>query len=109
MKEKRVMDKENDSKRTTYFLVIVAFVFGFLILRLCQLQILNGEAYREKAVRNSLKQNVVKATRGKIYDVNGEILADNTTGYKIVHLQTRVMSNLEKKILLEMYKNDRSI
>ena len=108
MKAKRVMDTEGDDKRLKYFLFIVGAIFLLLILRLFYLQILNGEIYKEKAVKNSLRENVVKASRGKIYDVNGKILANNSTGYKIIHLQTKTISIEEKEILENMYKSDRT-
>lgn len=107
MAEKRLMDKENDSNRSVQFIIIVAILFFILILRLFVLQVINGEYYREKAVKNSLKEKVVKASRGKIYDVNGNILADNVTGYKIIHTDTKPMSSKEKEILLEMYDNNK--
>lgn len=108
MKAKRVMDTEGDDKRLRYFLFIVGAIFLLLISRLFYLQILNGETYREKAIRNSLRENVVKASRGKIYDVNGKILADNSTGYKIIHLQTKTISSDEKTILSDMYNNKKT-
>lgn len=109
MKARRVMDTEGEGKRITYFLFIVGCIFLLLILRLFYLQILNGDMYREKAMKNSLRENVIKAARGKIYDVNGQILADNVTGYKIIHLQTKTMSLEEKNILLQMNGNNKSM
>ena len=64
MKAKRVMDTEDEGKRTTYFIFIVGAIFLLLILRLFYLQILNGDMYREKAVKNSLRENIVKASKG---------------------------------------------
>lgn len=107
MKAKRVMDTEDEGKRTTYFIFIVGAIFLLLILRLFYLQILNGDMYREKAVKNSLRENIVKASRGKIYDRNGVVLADNSTGYKIIHFDTKTMSVEEKNILKQMFLNDK--
>lgn len=105
MKVKREIDKEDEGKRVGYFSIILVIVFLVFILKLTYLQIINGEEYRERAVRNSLRTNTLKAVRGKIYDVNGKILADNTTGYKIIHKFTKSISEYEKKILIEMQKN----
>lgn len=105
MKVKREIDKEDEGKRVGYFSLILVIVFLVFISKLTYLQIINGEGYRERAVRNSLRTNTVKAVRGKIYDVNGKILADNTTGYKIIHKFTKSISESEKKILIEMQKN----
>ena len=105
MKVKREIDKEDEGKRVGYFSLILVIVFLVFISKLTYLQIIKGEGYRERAVRNSLRTNTVKAVRGKIYDVNGKILADNTTGYKIIHKFTKSISESEKKILIEMQKN----
>ncbi|WP_068268543.1 penicillin-binding protein 2 [Caviibacter abscessus] len=102
MKVKREIDKEDEGKRVKYFSIIIVFIFLVLIGTLYYLQIINGDSYRDRAVRNSLRTNVVKATRGKIYDVKGHILADNATGYKIIHKFTKSISESEKKLLLSM-------
>ena len=105
MKVKREIDKEDEGKRVGYFLIILLIVFLVFISKLTYLQIIKGEGYRERAVRNSLRTNTLKAVRGKIYDVNGKILADNTTGYKLIHKFTKSISETEKKLLIEMQKN----
>lgn len=107
MREKREIDKE-DKKRISYFSIIIGVIFLLLLSRLYYLQILNGNSYKEKAVRNSLRNNIIKATRGKIYDVNGVVVADNSTGYKIIHRFTRSISANEKNLLLEMFKNGKN-
>lgn len=102
MKVKREIDKEDEGKRVKYFSVIIVFIFLVLIGTLYYLQIINGDSYRDRAVKNSLRTNIVKASRGKIYDWKGHILADNATGYKIIHRFTKSISESEKKILTFM-------
>lgn len=108
MKVKREIDKEDEGKRVKYFSIIIVFIFLVLIGTLYYLQIINGDNYRDRAVRNSLRTNIIKATRGKIYDVKGHILADNATGYKIVHKFTKTISETEKKLLIAM-QADRNV
>lgn len=105
MNLKRDIDKEDEGKRGFYFLILVALIFSLLVARLFYLQILQGDKYKEMAFRNSLRINVVKSARGKIYDVNGEILADNITGYKIIYRYTKNITSADKEELLKMYIN----
>lgn len=49
-----------------------------------------------------MRENIVKAPRGRIYDVNGNILADNKTGYKIIHKFTPTISLNERNILEQL-------
>jgi penicillin-binding protein 2 len=67
------------------------FVYGFLIsvgvifvLRLFNLQILNGKTYVLQAESNRTENISLAAPRGIIYDRNGTILARNVASYSIV-------------------------
>ncbi len=61
--------------------VMMGLVFAFLLLRLLQLQILEGTSPDE--ARN-LTELEVEAARGLIYARNGELLARNAPGYQVV-------------------------
>jgi penicillin-binding protein 2 len=67
------------------------FVYGILVsvgvifvLRLFNLQILNGKSYVLQAESNRTQTISVPAPRGIIYDRNGTILARNIASYSIV-------------------------
>lgn len=107
MNLKREIDEEKEGKRYTSFILIVIFVFSLLIARLFYLQILNGDFYDKKAVRNSFREEIIKAIRGKIYDKNGKLLADNLTGYKLVYRNTPDISKKDRDILLELEQNEK--
>ena len=72
------------------------------ILKLFTLQILDASTYEEKALKNRIRTNVVKAARGEIYDREGKLLAKNTTGYQLVHYDTKNLSSSEISILREI-------
>ena len=55
-------------------------VLGF---RMAVLTIVQGEGYREIADIKRIKDIPVKAPRGKIYDRNGVLLADNITSFTV--------------------------
>lgn len=99
----RNLDREDKNKRTFSFMFLVSILFLLLISRLYYLQILKSEEYANKAARNSLRTNVLKPVRGKIYDKNGEILVSNTTGYHLIHKESQNISDKELEILKSMY------
>lgn len=70
------------------FVVMVLFLvlFGILIYRLFDLQIVNGEKYQESFTYKSVKTVAVKATRGNIYDCNGKLLAYNEASYTLSYI-----------------------
>ena len=63
---------------------IVFFVLTFVLLyRLYTLQIVNGASYRETFSMQTTKTRTVSATRGNIYDRNGNILATSALSYSL--------------------------
>ena len=70
------------------FVVTVLFLvlFGILIYRLFDLQIVNGEKYQESFTYKSVKTVAVKATSGNIYDCNGKLLAYNEASYTLSYI-----------------------
>ncbi|MGI5936570.1 MAG: penicillin-binding transpeptidase domain-containing protein [Oscillospiraceae bacterium] len=63
--------------RRTLFLLIVCGIVAFIVLaaKLFQIQILQHEKYESLAVEQQVRETVVKANRGTIYDRNMKILA----------------------------------
>ncbi len=73
---------------TLFFLVL----FGVLVYRLFDLQIVNGAKYQDNFTYKSQKTISVKSTRGDIYDCNGKLLAYNESSYNVSYANA---SNLE--------------
>ncbi len=96
----REIDKEERSPRFIAFLIGVGVVFSLLIARLFFLQILNATLYEAKALKNRIRTNIVKATRGEIYDREGKLLAKNVTGYQLIHYDTKPLTSEDIKILV---------
>lgn len=61
-------------------IVLLLVVLGF---RMAVLTIVQGEDYRQMADVKKIKDIPVKAPRGKIYDRNGVLLADNITSFTV--------------------------
>lgn len=83
-------DKEHEKRMFTrrfnfiFFLIFVLFVT--LVLRLAFLQLVEGEKYVRAASQLSVKSFQTKATRGWIFDRNGEVLVNNKPVYTVTFL-----------------------
>jgi penicillin-binding protein 2 len=66
------------------FLIFVLAAFGVLTAQLYNLQVVQGETYRELADANRFRLAQIPAARGVIYDRNGELLVRNRPVYNVV-------------------------
>lgn len=62
---------------------VVAVVFVGLVVRLCQIQILEGDHYARRAERNFVDVVDVEAPRGRVFAAGGEPLATNRPAYTL--------------------------
>lgn len=71
--------KVHTFQKEKYTHVFGAFILGFTLLagRLCYLMIFRSEELSKKALNIEQRERTIKAARGKIYDRNGIVLADN--------------------------------
>ena len=71
----------------TFFIIIL---FGATIFRLFSMQITSFASYQEKADRNHLRTTPIFAHRGTISDVNGNLLAWNSSKGELYEIPDRV-------------------
>ncbi len=64
--------------------ILIGTIFGFFLLRLFDIQILQGSDYIAQANENRTKVINEPAVRGTIYDRNGYVLAQNVPSYNVV-------------------------
>ncbi|HVV83130.1 MAG TPA: penicillin-binding protein 2 [Kofleriaceae bacterium] len=69
--------------RLRWVVLVLLFVFGALIVRLWQLQILRGDSYFQLTVQNVVKERYLPSIRGKILDRHGVPLAENRPAFNI--------------------------
>jgi len=69
--------------RLQAFVIIGALIFGSLIIRLFQLQILEGVHFARRAEQNFIDTIDVEAPRGRIFDGKGQPLATNHATYAL--------------------------
>jgi len=64
--------------------ILIGTVFGFYMLRLFDIQILQGQAFLAQADENRTEIIREPAVRGTIFDRNGIVLAENVAAYNVV-------------------------
>ena len=64
------------------FYILLIFSLWLLAIRLFDLTIVKGGYYRELSEGNRVKEQVLRAPRGIIYDRHGQVLARNTPVYR---------------------------
>lgn len=71
------------SSRIIYLLVFYSVLFGILIYRIFDMQIIRGEDYINNFEMKQKKERFIDAARGNIYDCNGVLLAYNKLAYSV--------------------------
>jgi penicillin-binding protein 2 len=69
--------------RVGVLLLIALVLFGVLAFRLWFLQILSGDEFVAYAKDNRVREVVVEAPRGVVYDRNGQIVVENRAGLSV--------------------------
>ena len=98
----RELDKEEKNPRYIAFIAVVGIAFLILVSKLFTSQVLNAAVYEERALQNRIRTNVVKATRGQIFDREGKLLAKNITGYQLIHTDTKPLTPKDMEILNQL-------
>lgn len=83
--------------RLVPMVLVFIILFSVLISRLFSLQIINGESYKTTLAESVKKTTSVSATRGRIFDKNGVLLAYNELGYAVVISDSGVYKNNKTK------------
>ena len=71
--------------KSRFLPLIMAFILLFVIIitRLFNLQIVNGDTYAQSVSDSQEKTMSVPATRGRIFDRNGNLLAYNDLAFSV--------------------------
>jgi penicillin-binding protein 2 len=73
-----------ESWRLAVVYLIIVFAFSSLLMRMINLQVIEGNRWTTSAVDNYTNEVSVPAPRGIIYDRNGYVLARNVASYNVV-------------------------
>ncbi|MCF8242056.1 MAG: penicillin-binding protein 2 [Melioribacteraceae bacterium] len=73
---------DTDLRKKILFFIIIGFFF-VLVFQLYQMQILENISYSEKSSENSVKEYLINAPRGTIFDRNFNVLVSNKPIYTV--------------------------
>jgi len=86
--------------RMLSLIAVLTIIFIALVVRLFNLQIINGESYYEQSKKRTSATVTQKAPRGEIMDRNGMLLVSNREGYSVFLQKTLCTTEeLNKKML----------
>lgn len=80
-----------------WFLIATALVMVGLFGQLFQLQVVQGARNQALADGNRIRQNVIRAPRGAIYDSTGTLLARNVANFDLVVYPARLPKKPEER------------
>lgn len=83
--------------------VLVIIITGVFIARLIELQIVQGERFREETITRITTTGTIHASRGNIYDRNGVPIAGNRMGFAVDYVDVRMPNAEKNEMLLELY------
>jgi len=99
--------------------LIVAFFFALVFLRLCYFQIIKGSQYAELSTNNRIRHTALPAPRGHILSIDNQTLVDNIPSFDLMLIPQDVdtldallndlssLLSVNKEVLEEQIKNKR--
>lgn len=100
------MNRFNKNARIAFIIFVVAVLFLLCIVRLINLQIINGENYRKVSEAKLHTSMTIKAPRGNIVDRHGEILVTNRSGFSVsikdVGLSRKELADMLHKLVVTL-------
>jgi penicillin-binding protein 2 len=88
--------------RKNIFMAIVGLVALAFVGRLVQLQLIEGQEYRQKSEAQGIKRNVREPNRGAIYDRYGRLLVGNVPAYSISVVPNKLTPEVKWKLATVM-------
>ena len=89
-------------KRLVWALRLMILVFALLIARLVKIQLIDGDELEQRAISQQTKNTTLSATRGKILDSTGVVLARNATAYKVVLWPNNIKKAERERVAKEL-------
>lgn len=88
--------------RFTILIILVCLVGIILVGQLFNLQIVNGESYREQSEKRLTRESETYAPRGEIYDRYGKLLVTSEAAYILQLYRTKITSEELNVVLLKV-------
>ncbi len=95
------MEGKKSSKIRFNIIMAIVYIAGIILLiRLFDLQIVHGEAYREQSNTRLTREMILKAARGNIVDTSGNKLVSTKVIYNVEIYKTKIDSQTLNNALL---------
>ena len=92
----------NEKLRYNIVNVLIYIVGIVLLLQLFNLQIVNGEEYRQTSNTRLTRESTLKAARGNVTDRGGNSLVTTKIGYSLEIYKTKIDNNTFNKTILNL-------
>lgn len=99
----RVRVYSYNRRRIKYAFAVVCIAAAVIVGRLAYIMVVKAEYYSERAEDLHERERSIKAPRGRIYDRNGNILADNRAVCSVSVIHSQIEDEEEVIDLLEKY------
>ncbi|MCX8074389.1 MAG: penicillin-binding protein 2 [Clostridia bacterium] len=101
------------SNRAFILSLLVIIISVVYVIQLFNIQIVNGQEYREKSEKKMLRNKTIVAPRGEIYDRNGVVLATNKLAFDVhiykVKVDNSTLNNAFSKLIKILEENSDKI
>lgn len=91
-----------NKKRLKIMLWIIIGLFLLLVVRLIKIMVIDGDEMESRAESQQTRNTTLSATRGKILDSTGTVLARNATAYKVVIWPQSIKTDERERIAKEL-------
>lgn len=91
-------------KRMLFIKIVLLLMLGAIVFRLYNMQIINGEGYKDLSSQRTSANITEKAPRGEIIDRNGKVLVTNRKGYSIKLQKTSITDEEFNAMLLKLFE-----
>lgn len=82
-----------------YFIAVIGVAALVLSFKLFDIQVVNGQRHRLTANGNRIRQKVIRAPRGAIYDSNHTVLTRNVANFDLVVIPAQLSSKPEERTI----------
>ena len=92
----------SNKKRLKIMLGIICGLFFVLSIRLVKIMVIDGDELAGRAESQQTRNTMLSATRGKILDSTGVVLARNATAYKMVVWPKSIKTDERERVAREL-------
>lgn len=101
-KNTEVFDPERFARFFFWLKPVLFIFFAIIIFRLFYLQVVKGQHYRTMAENNRIRQQLILAPRGLIFDSNNKPIVENAAGFNLVAVPLDLQRNELDETLIKL-------